>query len=178
VKHCIRSGAWLALAAPLLVAVTSCTSTPSLDPVVQSTDPGRTATPPRGLDADGVAAWTRWQTQDLSDYRYQLTVGCFCPAIRTTVEVRDGDVTLIDGKPYRGKDVIGFDDSAPTIDALFVQLAQAMRRADDVDAKYDPEAGVPTSIDVDWMTNAIDDEIGYSVTDLGPLPPSTNGTTN
>jgi hypothetical protein len=94
------------------------------------------------------------------------------------VEVHNGEVTAIGGKPYRGEDVIGFGE-APTIDALFARLAKAMQKADDVDARYDAETGVPTSINVDWMTNAIDDEIGYSATELVPLTsvsPSTTAT--
>ncbi|MFL6069846.1 MAG: DUF6174 domain-containing protein [Actinomycetes bacterium] len=85
-------------------------------------------------------------------------------------EVLDDVVTGVRGEPYEspGKrgGITGFDAVDPTIDGLFVELGRAMKGADQVDVTYDAETGVPTQINVDWIRNAIDDEIGYAVTNF------------
>lgn len=126
---------------------------------------------PAGLDRDGVAAWNLWQEQELDSYRFTLTVGCFCPALLgVEVVVRDGEVVRLDDKPYDPATTVpGFDGLAPTIDHLFVVLGDDLTKADEVTVRYDDETGVPVTIDVDHMANAIDDEIGYAVKDVTPL---------
>ncbi|HEX5018008.1 MAG TPA: DUF6174 domain-containing protein [Actinomycetes bacterium] len=132
-----------------------------------------TPAPPEGLDAQAEAAWTRWHEQEMDDYSYRLDVGCFCPAIHNVkVEVQDDHVVTLGGEDYRAAQVIGFADSEPTIEALFAVLGRALSKADDVEVAYDPDTGVPTSISVDWIANAIDDEIGYQIS--VPEPSSTD----
>ena len=126
---------------------------------------------PVGLDRDGVAAWNLWQQQGLDSYTYTLTVGCFCPALMgVEVVVRDGEVVRLDGKPYDPATTVpGFDGMPPTLDHVFDVLAQDQQSADDVTVRYDALTGVPVSIEVDHMANAIDDEISYRVENLLPL---------
>ncbi len=126
---------------------------------------------PSGLDREGVAAWDLWQEQALDSYTYTLTVGCFCPALLgVEVVVRDGEVVRLDGKPYDPATTVpGFDGQPPTVDHLFEVLAQDQQSADQVAARYDELTGVPISIEVDHMADAIDDEISYRVERLQPL---------
>lgn len=162
------------LAASVLLAfalLTACgeDAGPVGPPTASPSEPGSEA--PVGLDAEGVAAWNVWQEQGLDSYTYTLTVGCFCPALLgVEVVVRDGEVVRLDGKPFDpGTTVTGFDGLAPTVDHLFDVLAQAQQSADDVTVRYEAQTGVPTSILVDQMVNAIDDEISYTVKHLVPV---------
>ena len=145
----------------------ACTSGPEPRSLVQTDDPDVPAPPP-GLDTEGAAAWTTWQRLGVDDYRYRLTVGCFCLGVDGPVEVSGGEVTRVEGKRYDGESLTGFPDGDPTVDEVFRQLSRALRHADQVEVTYDPRTGVPKTIEVDWMTNAIDDEISYRVTDLEP----------
>ena len=154
----------------VVLLVGGCSST-TLEEQVDQLPPPETATePPNGLDAEGVAAWQKWRGLELDSYRYRLNVGCFCSTFHGTVDVLDDVVTSLGGRPYdnSGKraGVAGFDTVDPTIDGLFVELGRAMKGADQVDVTYDPDTGVPTQINVDWISNATDDEIGYTVTDF------------
>jgi hypothetical protein len=150
----------------LLVGACSTTSQSGQAAPVPSQEP--VAAPPDGLGTEGIAAWQRWQALELDDYRYRIAVGCECATVNSLVEVRDGTVVTVGGKPYPGNDetvgITGFDDLDPTIDALFTQLGKAIRGADNVDVTYDADTGVPTRINVDWIREGIDDEIGYSAT--------------
>lgn len=165
-RRCVAAGVLMAVA-----VLTGCG---------ESAGPEGTATPspsdtaseaPVGLDREGVAAWNRWQEQALGSYTYTLTVGCFCPALLgVEVVVRDGEVVRLDGKPYDpAATVPGFDGRPPTVDHLFDVLAQDQQSADEVTTRYDEVTGVPISIEVDHMANAIDDEISYRVERLQPL---------
>ena len=104
----------------------------------------------------------------MDDYTYQLRVGCFCPVVDGKVRVQDGQVVAVGGWPGVDRPLTGFADASPTIDGVFTQLALAMKGADDVDVEYDQQTGVPTSIQVDWAKNAVDDEIGYQISDFQP----------
>lgn len=155
----------LALAACALGLSSACTSdaghrsvAPTFDAVIP--------TPPGGLDAEGVRAWTTWQRLGVDDYRYRLTVGCYCLSVDGQVDVENGEVVSIEGKRYGGEPITGFPDGDPTVDEVFGQLSRALRHADRVKVAYDPDTGVPRTIEVDWMSNAIDDEISYRVTDV------------
>jgi hypothetical protein len=131
---------------------------------------------PAGLDAEGAAAWRRWRSQAVDDYRFTLDVGCFCPTVQgSVVEVRNGEVVRIDGKPYDHQQVTGFGESAPTIPGLFTELGDALAHADEVQVDYDPSTGVPETISVDWMKQAVDDEISYRVSGFAPLGSSETG---
>lgn len=120
----------------------------------------------KGLDDRGQAAWSQWQDLAVDNYRYRLQVSCFCLTVDGTVVVDDAEVVSVDGRPYHGRPPTGFGESDPTIEGVFEVLAKALRSADQVDVRYDAETGVPARIDIDWITNAIDDEIGYRITAL------------
>ncbi len=144
---------------------------PSAGPTTSPSPSIRIPAPPKGLDAEGVAAWERWKQQGLTDYTYRLTVGCFCPALMgVPVAVKDSSVTEVDGKRYDAdRSVTGFANTQPTIDGLFVELGQALEDADDVTVKYDKTTGVPSSVAIDWIKNAVDDEMSYSADGVEPV---------
>ena len=109
----------------------------------------------------------RWAARVPLAYRYTVRVGCFCPSELTQpveVEVRDGAVAAIVGastrQPVRASQ---FDDAAP-IEQLFVAIQRAIDQgADRVSVEYDPDFGYPRSIAIDYLRNAIDDEVTYTI---------------
>lgn len=57
-----------------------------------------------------------------------------------------------------------------TIDDLFAQLDRDKKSADEVKVTYDAVWGFPSQVAVDEITNAIDDEHTYGVTDFQSQP--------
>ena len=97
-------------------------------------------------------------------YRFDYRPGCFCPSLPTRVEVRDGKVvkaTLLEevsGGP-------GETDS-PTIDKLLADVKRAEKEATgEVKVDYDKN-GVPIEASIDWIKNAIDDEMSWRIENL------------
>ncbi len=62
----------------------------------------------------------------------------------------------------------------PTVDSLFVWLANAYaRKADRIDAQYDSRYHFPSHAAIDWKMNVIDDEFDFEVQDFTPIAPHT-----
>ncbi|HNP73356.1 MAG TPA: DUF6174 domain-containing protein [Kouleothrix sp.] len=109
----------------------------------------------------------RWAARVPAAYRYTLRVGCFCPPEVTQpveVTVRDAAVIALVGassrQPVRGAQL---DEAAP-IEQLFVLIQRAIDQgADRVDVQYDPEFGYPRAIAIDYMRDASDDEVTYTI---------------
>lgn len=111
-----------------------------------------------------------------SDYAFTLRVGCFCPYVGPLrIVVKDGEVKEVrqldpvDGGPETLQAWI--DSQAMTLDDLGDLVDRALREADDVDVTYDPTYGFPSDVYIDWYKDAVDDEIGYTVTDYIPALP-------
>jgi hypothetical protein len=120
-------------------------------------------------------ARSRWQAAKINHYTYRLMVGCFCPfqdKMPLKIEVQDGQVvsmTYPDGSPVSGQDLATF---APyqTIDSLFDFTSVAVGKADEIKTEYDPKYGYPTRVQIDYIKQAMDDELALSVSDFEPLP--------
>lgn len=108
----------------------------------------------------------KWTSQGISHYRFELTIACFCPfrdVIPVTVEVLDGKIvsmTGADGQPLSEEFASSFA-SAATVDLLFAIAEENIANADQVSVTYDATYGFPTSIVVDRIEMAVDDEISY-----------------
>ena len=124
---------------------------------------------------DFNAAQSRWQNSHLSHYRYSIHVGCFCAfmdRMPLSIEVANGAVqsmTYNDGTPVPQDQTENFARYS-TIDAVFGVTADALHRADDVKVAYDPTYGFPSSVQIDYMRNAADDELTLSLSNFQPLP--------
>ncbi len=117
------------------------------------------------------AALTMWQFAGLTTYDYTLTRHCFCPQESMgpySGTVTDGEITLV---TFEGRDVAEIEflrdrpyyEVAPHPDALFDIVREAIEQADDVVVTYHPQLGYPTSVSIDWIRMAVDDEIGYQL---------------
>jgi hypothetical protein len=116
----------------------------------------------------------QWQAQGLDDYRYEVRRGCFCPAEvvgPVVVEVRDGEVVqriyAENGEPV-GATYAGLWTD---VDGVFDVIQDAIDRdAARITAEYHPEMGYPRSIAIDYLAQAVDEEIAVTVGEVEPLP--------
>lgn len=122
-------------------------------------------------------ARSRWADAGPPDYEMVLFHGCFCPpegrgpALVTVVGGEVVSRTYVEG----GGDVRpGLEGNFPSVEGLFEVAAEAVRRADRVEAEFDPELGHPVRLTIDWETQAADEETDFRVERLTPLeaPPT------
>lgn len=120
----------------------------------------------------------KWQEANVTHYRFQLGVGCFC-AFRSqmpmTVEVRDGEVVSV--VDVNGRELDETDPTAEyilkyaTIDRIFAELdTDAVRDADSLTVTYDPTYGFPADTAIDFEQTMADEELYLTVTAFEPLP--------
>jgi hypothetical protein len=110
----------------------------------------------------------KWASQNVSHYRFELTIGCNCPwydLMPLKVEVKDGEVISMadkDGQPIPANYAETFNKPA-SIEKLFAILDSAIGFASEVNVKYDPDYGYPTSIGIIYSKMTTDNGIGYYV---------------
>lgn len=121
------------------------------------------------------SAKARWQNAHVSHYRYQLRVGCFCAfmdRMPLMVEVANGTLKSMaynDGTPVPPDQLPTFARYSP-IDTMFSFTADALHRADEVKVEYDATYGFPSTVQIDYMKDAVDDELALSITNFERLP--------
>ena len=120
---------------------------------------------------------SKWQAADISHYRFQLGVGCFCPVgdiMPLTVEVMDGEIVSIldvNGNDYPSTDPMSeFILKYATIDRIFSELgSEPVQEADSLTVSYDSTYGFPVEVAIDYIELAADDELYLSVSGFEPL---------
>jgi Family of unknown function (DUF6174) len=121
---------------------------------------------------------SKWQDADITHYRFQLSVGCFClfrSRMPLTVEVKDGEVvSMIDvnGEAFPMDDPMSdLVIKHATIDRLFSELgSDPVQEADHLTMSFDPTYGFPVEVAIDYIELAADDELYLSVSAFEPLP--------
>ena len=110
----------------------------------------------------------QWQAKAVDDYAFTIARQCFCPSNDPI------DITVVDGviasaqkggQPVQQADLAGLPTS---IGDLFAIVAAEAVTAASIAVEWDPVFGFPASIQIDHVANAIDDEIGYTVTNFRP----------
>jgi hypothetical protein len=133
---------------------------------------GGSATPKAGETPSSASTSTTTVAKGTWDapahYRFDYRPGCFCPNLPTRIEVRDGKVVKSEIlEELRG--VPGTTNS-PTIDDLLADVARAKKEATgEVKVDYD-DNGVPVEASIDWVKNAIDDEMTWRIENFTILP--------
>ena len=120
----------------------------------------------------------KWEDANITHYRFNLDMVCFCAfrdQMPLTIEVRDGQVVSITNNA--GTEVLDTDPSYEffmpyaTIAQLFAELdANLNGNADEVTVKYDETYGFPTELNIDFVKEAVDDELYLTVSGFEPLP--------
>lgn len=118
----------------------------------------------------------KWQDANVSHYRYNLFVGCFCvfsQDMPLVIEVKDGEVVSME---YQNRNEIDASsrelfEKYATIDHIFSELEKDINgEADEVIVTYDPTYGFPAEINIDFIKDAIDDELALTVSNFEKLP--------
>jgi hypothetical protein len=120
---------------------------------------------------------SKWQDAQVTHYRFQLGVSCFCPVgdrMPMSVEVQDGEIvsiTDVTGAAFEASDPLNeLVMKYATIDRIFTELQSAeVRDADKLTATYDPTYGFPTEVSIDFVEQATDDELYLSILTFEPL---------
>jgi len=118
----------------------------------------------------------KWQDANISHYRFNVFVGCFCAFTQDmplVVEVKDGEVVSMEyqtGNPIDDSSREYFSKFA-TVDRLFSELeADLSGEADEVTVTYDSTHGYPTEINIDFIKEAADDELYLTISGFEALP--------
>ena len=118
----------------------------------------------------------KWQDANISHYRYELFISCFCAFnedMPLLIEVQDGEVVSMEFQSGKEIDPSLHElfDKYATIDRLFAELeADLNGAADKVVVEYDPTYGFPTKADIDFVEEAVDDELYLSISNFEELP--------
>lgn len=115
-----------------------------------------------------------WQQQGIEDYSFEFSKLCYCGGLFNPAKIvvkADTIHAVLDpetGKPLRDPQtgelvLLNYPNSFNTIDELFDVIENARKKADELDVEYDQEFGYPEYISIDYIKEAIDDEISYRV---------------
>lgn len=119
-----------------------------------------------------------WDNANISHYRYTLSVSCFCAfmdEMPVTIEVENDQVvsiTSVKGTVIDSSNTMVYPAVEPytTIDAMFEQLKTAQAEAEEITVVYDPTYGYPSSIAIDYIKQAADDELYLTIENFEVLP--------
>jgi len=105
----------------------------------------------------------KWERVHLTSYTFEFQRSCFCiPTERARITVSNEQVSsvilLSTGQPPDSSSAAFYD---VTIDDLFDELGSALAHASQVTVTYDQALGYPRTIAIDYIANAVDDEISY-----------------
>ncbi len=131
---------------------------------------------PSGDSGDLESARQQWQDAAISHYRFNLHMVCFCAFAENmplVVEVQDGNVVSMEYQ--NGTEIdpasLEFFQRYETIEKIFTELEKAIGgEADEVTVSYDDAYGFPEQIDIDFIEEAIDDELVLTISGFEALP--------
>ncbi len=120
-------------------------------------------------------AQEKWQDANISHYRYELAISCFCvfsQDMPLVIEVKDGEVVSMEYKSGKEIDAANLElfQRYDTIDKIFAELEKAQSEAERVEVTYDEKYGFPTQITIDQAEQAADDELYLTISNFEVLP--------
>jgi hypothetical protein len=118
----------------------------------------------------------KWQNSSVSHYRFSLFVGCFCvfsQDMPLNIEVKDGKVVSMEFQSGKAIDEGSRDlfRRYETIDQIFAELEKDLNgEADEVSVAYDSNYGFPAQVNIDFIKDAVDDEVALNISAFEQLP--------
>lgn len=120
----------------------------------------------------------KWQEANVSHYRFELNLVCFCTfrnRMPLQIEVQNGQVVAMKdnaGHAVTAEDAnYGYFSRYATFDRLFSELQPGSNGGiDKITAAYHPGYGFPVRINMDRIKGAADDELGVVVSAFEPIP--------
>jgi len=121
--------------------------------------------------SENQIAREKWNSLQIKDYSIKERRACFCAGLlEWTVEVEDNikDTVFFDeSKLYQGQTYKMVFDDAKTIEDVFDFIENFdTNKADELVVVYNEEYGFPKSISIDYIKEAVDDEITYLYNDF------------
>ncbi|HET9709032.1 MAG TPA: DUF6174 domain-containing protein [Gemmatimonadales bacterium] len=123
---------------------------------------------PLGADRDQLAeSQARWGAQGVATYEFDVRISCFCVAASygsVTISVDNRQVVSVvrtdSGTPVDSQ----YFQGVLTVERMFATLRHFLdAKPAFFTASYDRRWGFPTSLGVDPIRNAADDEYGFTV---------------
>lgn len=111
-----------------------------------------------------------WRARQISDYRIEIAVGCFCPwpSHPAILDVRGGVIVAL-------QDTMGKSIGKPrepwslyTVEGLFDAVERGARRSDVIQVAYDEEYHYPAMIRGDAKVGQVDDWFWVTASRLTP----------
>lgn len=118
----------------------------------------------------------KWQDANVSHYRFSLFVGCFCvfsQDMPLNIEVQDGQVVSMEYQSGNAIDEGSRDlfRRYETIDQIFAELEKDLNgEADEITVAYDSTYGYPAQVSIDFIKDAVDDEVTLNISAFEKLP--------
>ena len=127
--------------------------------------------PGRSLDQFNVAKRI-WDRENPANYAVTVQRLCFCPNVDLVrIVVQNRLVTSRTVVATQEPLAASLNDAYPDIPGLFAIVKDGYIRADAINASFDQQYGFPTDASIDYIKNAIDDELSLKVTNFVILPP-------
>jgi hypothetical protein len=119
--------------------------------------------------SDPLAGLTRWRELGIQDYTVELTVSCMCRH-RGTYRLTVDEGRLARALTASGEAAdAGVASLLPTVDALYGQIADAMRSGTPTRVELDPALSYPRDVVLGTPEN--DAGVSYAMRDLRPTGP-------
>lgn len=115
-------------------------------------------------EADLTAARARWKAAAPASYTMTYRLVCFCPELRATVTVENGQVVSFEPEGEIVIDELTVEDLFADIQAAFDQNAAR------VTATFDADLGYPVDYFIDEDEMIADEEHGYTVESFAIVP--------
>jgi hypothetical protein len=118
----------------------------------------------------------KWRDANISHYRYNLNISCFCVFTQDMpllIEVMDGKIVSMEYQNGNEIDATNRElfERYATIDRISSELeADLAGAADEVTVTYDATYGFPTQATIDFVKEATDDELYLTISDFESLP--------
>lgn len=120
---------------------------------------------------DNLQKWQSYTDGPDESVSYTTQQSCFCPSEFTrpmNITESNGEITSATYADTNEPVPDNIRQSLSTVDQRFEQLQSAYENgADTVNVQYDPQFGFPTSVFIDQSQMIADEEISYTITNLG-----------
>lgn len=153
-KSRFRRRTW-SLASGLVVVAAACSS--AVGPELESLESAR----------------ARWEAAGVTSYSFVMQRFCFCGHdLHRPVRIDVGSEGVLSAVYVDDGEPLGIPlDEVDTIESLFAEIQDALDRdAHEVLAEYDAGLGYPKSVSIDFILEAIDEEMAFSILEVEELP--------
>ena len=114
----------------------------------------------------------KWASQNITHYRFDLELICYCPYTFATIEVQDGQiVSMVNSNGTaltQGSSEFVVFQNVGTVENLFDRIQKKLVEAYVTIPTYDSKYGFPTSIRFDQL--GLHSDITYTITNFEVLP--------